>query len=34
VFYVYMENMQDWLKRRKAARQPVLAVAGHEHAAK
>ncbi|HMC76525.1 MAG TPA: efflux RND transporter permease subunit, partial [Vicinamibacterales bacterium] len=34
VFYVYMENMQDWLKRRKTVKQPVLAVAGHEHAAK
>ena len=34
VFYVYMENMQDWLKRRKTMKQPVLAVAGHEHAAK
>jgi hypothetical protein len=34
VFYVYMENMQDWLKRRKAVKRPVLAVAGHEHAAK
>ena len=34
VFYVYMENMQDWLKRRKTVTQPVLAVAGHEHAAK
>ena len=34
VFYVYMENMQDWLKRRKRVKQPVLAVAGHEHAAK
>jgi HAE1 family hydrophobic/amphiphilic exporter-1 len=34
VFYVYMENMQDWLKGRKTVKQPVLAVAGHEHAAK
>ena len=34
VFYVYMENMQDWLKRRKTVKRPVLAVAGHEHAAK
>ena len=34
VFYVYMENIQDWLKRRKTVKQPVLAVAGHEHAAK
>ena len=34
VFYVYMESMQDWLKRRKTVEQPVLAVAGHEHAAK
>jgi HAE1 family hydrophobic/amphiphilic exporter-1 len=34
VFYVYMEMMQDWLKRRKPAKQPVLAVAGREHAAK
>jgi hydrophobic/amphiphilic exporter-1 (mainly G- bacteria), HAE1 family len=34
VFYVYMEHMQDWLKRRKTVKQPVLAVAGHEHAAK
>jgi hypothetical protein len=25
VFYVYMENMQDWLKRRKTVKQPVLA---------
>jgi HAE1 family hydrophobic/amphiphilic exporter-1 len=24
VFYVYMENMQDWLKRRKTAKAPVL----------
>ena len=24
VFYVYMENMQDWLKRRKTAKTPVL----------
>jgi HAE1 family hydrophobic/amphiphilic exporter-1 len=24
VFYVYMENVQDWLKRRKTAKQPVL----------
>ena len=31
VFYVYMESMQDWLKRRKTVKQPVLAVAGHEH---
>jgi HAE1 family hydrophobic/amphiphilic exporter-1 len=34
VFYVYMETIQDWLKRRKTVKQPVLAVAGHEHAAK
>ena len=34
VFYVYMENMQDWLRARKRTKQPVLAVAGHEHAAK
>jgi HAE1 family hydrophobic/amphiphilic exporter-1 len=34
VFYVYMENLQDWLKRRKRVKQPVLAVAGHEQAAK
>jgi HAE1 family hydrophobic/amphiphilic exporter-1 len=34
VFYVYMENLQDWLKRRKTVKQPVLAVAGREHAAK
>ena len=34
VFYIYMENLQDWLKRRKTVKQPVLAVAGHEHAAK
>jgi HAE1 family hydrophobic/amphiphilic exporter-1 len=34
VFYVYMETMQDWLKRRKTVKQPVLAVAGREHAAK
>jgi HAE1 family hydrophobic/amphiphilic exporter-1 len=34
VFYVYMENLQDWLKRRKTVKQPVLAVAGHEQAAK
>jgi HAE1 family hydrophobic/amphiphilic exporter-1 len=34
VFYVYMENLQDWLKRRKPVKQPVLAVAGREHAAK
>jgi HAE1 family hydrophobic/amphiphilic exporter-1 len=34
VFYVYMESMQDWLKGRKTVKQPVLAVAGHEHAAK
>jgi HAE1 family hydrophobic/amphiphilic exporter-1 len=34
VFYVYMENLQDRLKRRKAVKQPVLAVAGREHAAK
>jgi HAE1 family hydrophobic/amphiphilic exporter-1 len=34
VFYVYMESMQDWLKRRKTVKQPVLAVAGREHAAK
>src|SRR5215203_5335112 len=34
VFYVYMEQMQDWLKRRRTVKQPVLAVAGHEHAAK
>ena len=25
VFYVYMENMQDWLARRRAATQPALA---------
>ena len=31
---VYMEGLQDWLKRRKTVKQPVLAVAGHEHAAK
>jgi HAE1 family hydrophobic/amphiphilic exporter-1 len=24
VFYVYMENMQDWLKRRKTAKAPML----------
>jgi HAE1 family hydrophobic/amphiphilic exporter-1 len=24
VFYVYMENMQDWLKRRRTTKQPVL----------
>ncbi|HYT74055.1 MAG TPA: efflux RND transporter permease subunit, partial [Vicinamibacterales bacterium] len=24
VFYVYLENMQDWLKRRKAAKAPAL----------
>jgi HAE1 family hydrophobic/amphiphilic exporter-1 len=24
VFYVYMENLQDWLKRRKRVKQPVL----------
>jgi len=24
VFYVYMEQMQDWLKRRKTAKAPVL----------
>jgi len=34
VFYVYMESMQDWLKRRKTVKAPVLAVAGHEQAAK
>ena len=34
VFYVYMEKLQDWLKRRKTVKQPVLAVAGREHAAK
>jgi HAE1 family hydrophobic/amphiphilic exporter-1 len=34
VFYVYMENMQDWLKRRQTVKPPVLAVAGREHAAK
>ena len=34
VFYVYMENMQDWLKHRKTVKRPVIAVAGHEHAAK
>jgi HAE1 family hydrophobic/amphiphilic exporter-1 len=34
VFYVYMETMQDWLKRRKTVKSPVLAVAGREHAAK
>jgi HAE1 family hydrophobic/amphiphilic exporter-1 len=34
VFYVYMENMQDWLKRRKTVKEPVLAVSGHEQAAK
>ena len=34
VFYVYMENMQDWLKQRQAREAPALAVAGHEHAAK
>jgi HAE1 family hydrophobic/amphiphilic exporter-1 len=34
VFYVYMENLQDRLRRRKAVKQPVLAVAGREHAAK
>jgi HAE1 family hydrophobic/amphiphilic exporter-1 len=34
VFYVYMENIQDWLKRRKTVKSPVLAVAGHGHAAK
>jgi hydrophobic/amphiphilic exporter-1 (mainly G- bacteria), HAE1 family len=34
VFYVYMENLQDWLRRRKTAKRPVLAVAGPEHAAK
>ena len=34
VIYLYMENIQDWLKRRKTVKQPVLAVAGHEHAAK
>ena len=27
VFYVYMEHMQDWLKRRKTVKRPVLAVA-------
>ena len=26
VFYIYMENMQDWLKGRKSVKQPVLAV--------
>jgi hypothetical protein len=25
VFYVYMESMQDWLKRRKTVKQPVVA---------
>ena len=25
VFYIYMENMQDWLARRRAATQPALA---------
>jgi HAE1 family hydrophobic/amphiphilic exporter-1 len=25
VFYVYMENMQDWLKRRKTVKAPVIA---------
>ena len=34
VFYVYMESMQDRLKRRKTVKAPVLAVAGHEQAAK
>ena len=34
VFYVYMETLQDWLKRRKTVKQPVLAVAGREHALK
>ena len=34
VFYDYMENIQDWLKRRKTVKRPALAVAGHEHAAK
>ena len=34
VFYVYMENLQDWLKHRKRVKRPTLAVAGHEHAAK
>jgi hydrophobic/amphiphilic exporter-1 (mainly G- bacteria), HAE1 family len=34
VFYVYMENIQDWLKHRKRVKRPALAVAGHEHAAK
>ena len=29
VFYIYMESFQDWLKRRKTVKQPVLAVAGH-----
>ena len=24
VFYVYMENMQDWLKRRKTVKRPVV----------
>jgi HAE1 family hydrophobic/amphiphilic exporter-1 len=24
VFYVYMETMQDWLKRRKTVKQPLL----------
>ena len=23
IFYIYMEHLQDWLARRKAARQPV-----------
>lgn len=34
VFYVYMENMQDWLRVRRRTKPPVLAIAGHEHAAK
>jgi HAE1 family hydrophobic/amphiphilic exporter-1 len=34
VFYVYMETIQDWLKHRKTVKRPVIAVAGHEQAAK
>jgi HAE1 family hydrophobic/amphiphilic exporter-1 len=28
VFYIYMEQIQDWLKRRRTAKQPVLQGAG------
>ena len=33
VFYIYMENIQDWLARRRVAAQPALAHIGVEQTA-